>query len=57
MTPEHRAAILETKHQLSTDEARTPMFTGIYIHKAVIDDGVHQLDGIVRVFRSNGIDV
>jgi len=57
MTPEHRATILETKHHLLTDEGRTPMFSGIYIYKAVIDDGLHQLDDIVRALRSNGIGV
>ncbi|MFC2078846.1 hypothetical protein ACFLSZ_02590 [Candidatus Bipolaricaulota bacterium] len=55
MTPEHRAIILDTKYRLLTDEGRTPMYSGIYIYKAVINEGMTELDGIVEFLNANGI--
>jgi len=57
MTARHRAVILETKFRLLTDEGRTPMFSGIYIYKAVIDHGLERLEEIATSLRANGIDV
>jgi len=55
MTPEHRATILDTKYRLLTDAGRTPMFSGIYIYKAVIDNGLRELGEIVGFLERNGI--
>lgn len=55
MTPEHRAIILDTKYRLLTDAGRTPMFSGIYIYKAVIDNGLTELSDIVEFLKKNGI--
>lgn len=57
MTPEQRTVILNTKHQLLTDEFRTPMFSGIFIYRAVVIEGLVTLDDIVGYLRDNGIRV
>ena len=55
MTPEHRAIILDTKHRLLTDEGRTPMYSGIFIYRAVIDHGLTELGKIVEFLKGSGI--
>ena len=55
MTPDQRAIILDTKYRLLTDEGRTPMFSGIYIYRAVIGGGLERLEDIVESLRENGI--
>ena len=57
MTLAHRDTILQTKYQLLTDEKRTPMFSGIFIYRAVINDGLVALEDIVTYLRENGIEV
>jgi hypothetical protein len=57
MTLQQRAVILDVKYRLLTDDGRTPMFSGIHIYRAVIDNGLEQLDDIVTVLRDNGIEV
>ena len=57
MTPQHRAVILNTKYRLLTETGRTPMFSGVHIYRAVINDGLEQLDDIVEYLRGNGIDI
>lgn len=55
MTPGHRAVILDTKYRLLTNTGRTPMFSGIYIYKAVIDHGLKKLEDIVEFLKRNEI--
>ena len=57
MTPSQRAIILDTKRRLLTDEGRTPMFSGVYIYRAVIDHGMETLDDIVAFLKTNAINV
>jgi hypothetical protein len=57
MTPANRAIILETKYRLLTAEGRTPMFSGIYIYKAVVNNGLEKLDDIREFLKENGINV
>ena len=57
MTPEERALVLDTKYRLLTDEGRTPMFSGIFIYRAVIDEGMRDLGSIVGYLRENGINL
>jgi len=57
MTPRHRAVILDTKYRLLTDQGRTPIFSGIFIYKAVIDNGLEDLGQIVDYLRANGVAV
>ncbi len=55
MAPHHRAIILNTKYQLLTDEGRTPMFSGIFIYQAVIDNGLEELHDVVEYLKANGV--
>jgi len=57
MTSEQREGILECKFKLLTDAGRTPMFSGIHIYRAVIDEGLEDFESIVRYLRVNGISV
>ncbi len=57
MTPEHRQRIVDTKYRLLTNEGRTPMFSGIYIYRAIVEHGLEQLDDIVEFLKGNGINV
>ena len=55
MTEEHRALILDTKYRLLTDEGRTPMFSGIYIYRAIIDEGLKDPVSIDEYLQESGI--
>ena len=55
LTAAHRAIILDTKYRLLTPEGRTPMYSGIFIYRAVINHGMVEHDEIARYLRSNGI--
>ena len=57
MTPMHRAIILETKYRLLTEEGRTPMSSGIFIYRAVIDHGMSEFVDILEFLKGNGIAV
>ncbi len=57
MTAEQRHRILDTKQRLLTPAGRTPMFSGIYIYKAIIDHDLRELAQIVQFLRDNGIEV
>ena len=57
MTPEHRHLILNVKHRLLTSEGRTPMYSGLYIYRGVVNQGLRELDQIVRYLKENNIDV
>ncbi len=55
LTAAHRAIILDTKYRLLTPEGRTPMYSGIFIYRAVINHGMVEHDEIAEYLRSNGI--
>ena len=57
MTPEHRRVILSYKHSILTDTGRTPMFSGIFIYRAVINEGLRDFDAISAYLRASGIEV
>ena len=57
MTPGHRATILAAKYHLLNDAGRTPMFSGVYIYKAVIDHGLRETDEIVKFLVEHGIEL
>jgi hypothetical protein len=57
MTGDHRRRILDCKYRLLTAAGRTPMFSGIFIYRAVIDRGMTELDQIVAYLKENGIEV
>lgn len=55
MTAAHRAIILDTKFRLLTDEGRTPMYSGIFIYRAVINLGMIQPSEIDAYLIENDI--
>lgn len=55
MTPEQRKLILEYKHSILTDAGRTPMFSGIFIYRAVINLGMKDFPEITEYLKENGI--
>lgn len=55
MTPQQRRLILEYKYSILTDQRRTPMFSGIYIYRAVIDHGMTDRKKITKYLKANGI--
>ena len=57
MTEEHRQRILDCKYRLLNAAGRTPMFSGIYIYRAIIDHDMKELGRIVEFLKGNGIDV
>jgi hypothetical protein len=57
MTEEHRRDILDCKARLLNAAGRTPMFSGIYIYRAIIDHGMKDPEQIIGFLRRNGIEV
>ena len=55
MTPRQRKLILEYKFSILTDQLRTPMFSGIYIYRAVIDHGMTDYKKITKYLKENRI--
>ena len=55
MTATHRTIILDTKYRLLTEEGRTPMFSGIFIYRAVINLGMTQQREIDAYLTENDI--
>ena len=55
MTAAHRTLILDTKYRLLTPEGRTPMYSGIFIYRAVINHGMTQQTEIETYLTDNGI--
>lgn len=55
MTRAQREIILRTKYRLLNSEGRTPMYSGIFIYRAVINEGLSEFEGIVGYLSENGI--
>ena len=55
MTSQQRKLILEYKYRILTDQRRTPMFSGIYIYRAVIDHGMTDYKKITKYLKENRI--
>lgn len=57
MTAQQRELILNYKFSVLTDQKRTPVFSGIYVYQAVIDQGFDNFDQITDYLRENSIDL
>ena len=55
MTPEDRAIILDTKYRLLTEDGRTPMFSGIFIYRAVVNLAMTKHEVVAEYLVENGI--
>jgi hypothetical protein len=57
LTPKLRELILNYKFSILTVDGRTPMFSGIFIYEAVIDQGMRDFSEITAYLRGNSIDI
>ncbi len=57
MTPQQRNLILEYKFSVLNDKGRTPMFSGIFIYRAIIEEGLCDFAEITNYLRDHSIDI
>jgi hypothetical protein len=57
MTPELREKIIQYKLSVLTPQLRTPAYSGYYIYKAFLDQGLTDFDKITQYLLDNGIQV
>jgi hypothetical protein len=57
MTSEQKEIILNYKFSILTETGRTPMFSGIYIYRAVVNLGLKDFTKITEYLRKNEINI
>lgn len=55
LTPELRLSILKYKNSIMTQDRRTPMYSGYYIYKAFLDEGLSDPEDVTQYLISKGI--
>ena len=57
LTPALREQIIRYKLSVMTSQKRTPMYSGYYIYKAFIDEGLADFESVTQYLVSNGIQM
>ncbi len=57
MTPFYRELIVRYKFGVMTAEKRTPMYSGYYIYKAILDEGLTDFASVTRYLVKSGVGV
>jgi hypothetical protein len=57
MTPDLRLKIIQYKFSVMSSQKRTPMYSGYYIYKAFIDEGLTDPESVSSYLISNGIRI
>jgi hypothetical protein len=57
MTPELREEIIRYKLSVMTSDKRTPKYSGYYIYKAFLDEGMTDFDAVSQYLVANGINM
>jgi len=57
LTPELRQKIIEYKLSIMTAQLRPPAYSGYYIYKAFIDEGLVEFESVTRYLTGHGIDL
>ena len=57
MTPALRQQIIRYKLSVMTSAKRTPIYSGYYIYKAFLDEGLTDFESVTRYLISCGIEM
>jgi hypothetical protein len=55
LTPQLKEKILDYKYSVINDKYRTPMYSGYFIYKAFLDEGIEDFDEVTEYLRKNHI--
>ena len=57
MSANQRKRILEYKYSVLNEQGRTPMFSGIYIYRAIVEQEIEDFAQITQFLRENSIKI